>query len=59
MKLRFHLMSALRKKSGEEVSSSQYTPNDVPAGKQRYHYKDGSVKWKDKPSYHRGGNKDE
>lgn len=46
-------------KSGEEVSSSQYTPNDVPAGKQRYHYKDGSVKWKDKPSYHRGGNKDE
>ena len=36
-----------------------YTPNDVPAGKQRYHYKDGSVKWVDKKSYHRGGNKDE
>ena len=36
-----------------------YTPNDVPAGKQRYHYKDGSVKWVDKEQYHRGGNNDE
>lgn len=36
-----------------------YTPNDVPAGKQRYHYKDGSVKWVDKEPYHRGGNNDE
>ena len=36
-----------------------YTPNDVPAGKQRYHYKDGSVKWVDKEAYHRGGNNDE
>lgn len=44
--------------SSEDIDSS-YTPNDVPAGKQRYHYKDGSVKWKDKPAYHRGGNKDE
>lgn len=35
-----------------------YTPNDVPAGKQRYHYKDGSVKWKDKSGYHRDGNND-
>lgn len=39
-------------------SESSYTPNDVPAGRQRYHYKDGSVKWKDKSAYHRGGNKD-
>lgn len=36
-----------------------YTPNDVPAGGQHYHYKDGSIKWKEKPSYHRSGNKDE
>ena len=36
-----------------------YTPNDVPVGKQRYHYKDGSVKWVDKEPYHRGGNNDE
>ncbi len=42
-----------------EYEESSYTPNDVPAGKQRYHYKDGSVKWKDKPSYHRGGNNNE
>ncbi len=38
-----------------EDDDKPYTPNDVPAGKQRYHYKDGSVKWKDKPAYHRGG----
>lgn len=42
-----------------EPSYRSYTPNDVPAGKQRYHYKDGSVRWKDKSSYHRDGNKDE
>lgn len=36
-------------------SNNGYTPNDVPAGKQRYHYKDGSVKWVDKAPYHRGG----
>lgn len=29
-----------------EPSDRSYTPNDVPAGKQRYHYKDGSVRWK-------------
>ena len=40
-------------------SNNGYTPNDVPAGKQRYHYKDGSVKWVKKKSYHRGGNNDE
>lgn len=44
---------------GSVCSDNDYTPNDVPAGRQRYHYKDGSVKWKDKPSYHRGGNNDE
>ncbi len=37
-------------------SDNEYTPNDVPAGKQRYHYKDGSVKWVEKEPYHRGGN---
>ena len=42
-----------------EPSDRPYTPNDVPAGKQRYHYKDGSVRWKDKPPYHRDGKKDE
>lgn len=26
---------------------------------QRYHYKDGSVRWKEKAPYHRGGNKEE
>lgn len=41
------------------IDEKEYTPNDVPAGRQRYHYKDGSVKWKDKPAYHRGGKKDE
>ena len=41
-----------------EPSDRPYTPNDVPAGKQRYHYKDGSVRWKDKSSYHRDGKKD-
>jgi len=45
----------------DDVSDTDkgYTPNDVPAGKQRYHYKDGSVKWVDKEPYHRGGNNDE
>ena len=42
-----------------EPSDRSYIPNDVPAGKQRYHYKDGSVRWKDKSSYHRDGKKDE
>ena len=42
-----------------ENTNESYTPNDVPAGKQRYHYKDGSVKWKHKSSYHRGGNNNE
>ena len=42
-----------------ELSDRSYTPNDVPAGKQRYHYKDGNVRWKDKSSYHRDGKKDE
>ena len=43
----------------DEYKESAYTSNDVPAGKQRYHYKDGSVKWKDKSSYHRSGNDNE
>ena len=40
------------------VPNNGYTPNDVPAGKQRYHYKDGSVKLVEKKPYHRGGNND-
>lgn len=39
----------------QEDTESSYTPNDVPAGGQHYHYKDGSVRWKEKPPYHRGG----
>ena len=42
-----------------ESSERPYTPNDVPAGSQRYHYKDGSVKWVEKAPYHRDGNKKE
>lgn len=42
-----------------EDSERPYTPNDVPAGRQRYHYKDGSTRWKETPSYHRDGKKDE
>lgn len=34
-----------------------YTPNDVPAGGQHYHYKDGSVQWKAKGPYSRGKRK--
>lgn len=45
------------KKSCEIPLKSQYTANDVPAGKQRYHYKDGSVLWKEKAPYHRSGKK--
>lgn len=40
-------------------NENSYTPNDVPAGKQRYHYKDGSIKWVNKKPYHRSGNSDE
>ena len=36
-----------------------YTPNDVPAGGQHYHYKDGSVKWKEKAPYSRGKKKND
>ena len=36
-----------------DIDDRPYTPNDVPPGWQRYHYKDG-VKWKEKPGYHRG-----
>lgn len=40
-----------------DTSERPYTPNDVPAGGQHYHYKDGSVKWKEKGSYSRGKKK--
>lgn len=39
----------------EKANSSLPTANDVSAHKQRYHTKNGIV-WKDKSSYHRGGN---
>ena len=39
----------------KNVTTRPYTPNDVRAGSQRYHYKDGSVRWKEKASYHREG----
>lgn len=45
------------KKSCDIPLKSQYTANDVPAGKQRYHYKNGSVLWKEKAPYHRSGKK--
>lgn len=46
----------------DSVKSSEHSSlaeQMVPDHKQRYHYKDGSVKWKDKEPYLRGGKKDE
>ena len=40
-----------------ETAEKSYTPNDVPAGRQRYHYKDGSVKVREKGPYSRGKKK--
>lgn len=40
-----------------DLTEREYTPNDVPAGRQRYHYADGRTEWKEKPSYHREGKK--
>ena len=40
------------------IEKATRAENDVSAHRQRYHYKDGSIKWVDKSSYHRGG-KDE
>lgn len=37
------------------VSRALPKENDVSAHQQRYHYKDGSIQWKDKTPYHRGG----
>ena len=42
--------------SSERSSPDEHT---VKGHGQRYHYKDGSVKWKDKDAYPRGGNNDE
>lgn len=42
-----------------ETTEKPYTPNDVPAGGQHYHYKDGSVKWKEKAPYSRGKKKND
>ena len=39
------------------TAEKSYTPNDVPAGRQRYHYKDGSVKVREKGPYSRGKKK--
>lgn len=38
-----------------DISTRPYKPNDVGACPQRYHYKDGSVRWKVKVPYHREG----
>ncbi len=40
------------------IDKATRAENDVSAHRQRYHYKDGSIKWVDKSPYHRGG-KDE
>ena len=42
--------------SSERSSPDEHT---VKGHGQRYHYKDGSVKWKDKDAYPRGGNNNE
>ena len=42
--------------SSERSSPDEHT---VKGHRQRYRYKDGSVKWKDKDPYPRGGNNDE
>ena len=34
-----------------------YTPNDVPAGRQRYHYKDGTTRERERREYSRGKDK--
>ena len=37
------------------IEKTNRSENDVSAHRQRYHYKDGSIKWVDKSPYHRGG----
>ena len=37
------------------IEKATRSENDVSAHRQRYHYKDGSIKWVDKSPYHRGG----
>ena len=39
----------------EKANRTSPKEHDVSAHRQRYHYKDGSVKWKDKAPYHKGG----
>lgn len=41
-----------------ETTDRPYTPNDVPEGKQRYHYADGSVRERGRAAYSRGKKKD-
>ncbi|HFI0077020.1 TPA: hypothetical protein ACGO3I_001314 [Streptococcus suis] len=41
------------------VKRSSLEEHMVKGHGQRYHYKDGSVRWKEKAPYHRGGNKEE
>lgn len=43
--------------AARSITTRPYTPNDVGACPQRYHYKDGSVRWKEKAPYHREGKK--
>lgn len=44
-----------------DISIERSSPEEhmVKGHGQRYHYKDGSVRWKEKDPYSRGGNKDE
>ena len=44
-----------------DISIERSSPEEhmVKGHGQRYHYKDGSVRWKEKDPYPRGGNKDE
>ena len=37
-----------------ETTEKPYTPNDVPAHRERYHLKDGTVVWREKQPYPRG-----
>lgn len=47
------------KDTSESSERSSPDAHTVRGHGQRYHYKDGSVKWKDKDSYPRGGNNEE
>ena len=43
----------------QQIRDEEIDEHTVRGHGQHYHYKDGSVKWKEKDPYPRGGNKDE